>query len=166
MRLSVGLVTSTQASPGRAMVRCQTPANSHQNTAHLFQVLLQSTTACLMTVTSLLVRCQHQPRHLTSQVCLFVRYPQHAKALSALATVVSQMPSPYSLAYVHAASAMSHCLSKHHTQHGLQCTMRSPFLLTNEQAQCACSPSSKIAPPDEASKEEGDNMSSSRRVHL
>lgn len=39
--------------------------------------------------------------------------------------------------FVHAATAISHCLTRHHTQHGLQCTasMRSPFLFTNEQAQ-------------------------------
>lgn len=49
-------------------------------------------------MTSLLVRCQHQPQHLMSRVCVFVRYPQHAKALSALVTVISQVSSPYSLA--------------------------------------------------------------------
>lgn len=48
--------------------------------------------------------------------------------------------------YVHAATVVSHCLTKHRDQHGLQpgqLSVWSPFPLTSEQAQCAWAADSK-----------------------
>lgn len=142
------------------MVRHPTLANSHQSTTHLLQVLLRS--AALPVCHNLVKDSDIPPGEMpasasTSDVTGVFACQVPTACQDPLSSGNRGKPNAITVLcdYVHAATAMSRCLT---TSTG---SMRGPFLLTSEQAQCSCSADSKIAPPDEASKEEGLSMSSS-----